>query len=125
MFQITLDGNKEQHNRIKKPRYGDPDSFAMTINNIHRIQETIQNSFVAVRINFDGETLNRFDEILEKLDDLDRKRTKIILKKSGKSIPNPYRQILSTGALTKYLIEILYWTITVREVYALPTAGIR
>lgn len=81
MFQITLDGNKEQHNRIKKPRYGDPDSFAMTINNIHRIQETIQNSFVAVRINFDGETLNRFDEILEKLDDLDRKRTKIILKK--------------------------------------------
>lgn len=81
MFQITLDGNHEQHNKIKFTKSNGIDAFLTTINNIHRIQNNISNSLVHVRINFDSTTLNGFDEILERIIDLDRKRTKIILKK--------------------------------------------
>lgn len=81
MFQITFDGHKNQHNTIKKPKYGNPDTYSLTLNNIYRIQENIPNSFVSVRINFDRDTLEQFQDIMKDLDKLDRMRTKIILKK--------------------------------------------
>ena len=57
------------------------DTFSLTLRNIRRIQQTIPQSHVSVRINFDGETLNGFDSILSDIRDLDRQRTKIIVKK--------------------------------------------
>lgn len=81
MFQITLDGNKEKHNKVKFAANKHFDAFTTTNNNIKEILEKIPNSFIAVRINFDEETLQDFDDILQVLLPLDRKRTKIILKK--------------------------------------------
>lgn len=81
VFQITLDGNREQHNKIKYGKNRDFDAFGRTIDNIKLIQSVIPSSFVAVRINFDAETLNGFDSILKEIDCLDRLRTKVILKK--------------------------------------------
>lgn len=80
LFQITLDGNKTRHNKIKFTK-DIPDTFSATINNIYLIQKTIPRSITSVRINFDSSTLLFFDEILSELDKLDRLRTKIILKK--------------------------------------------
>lgn len=80
-FQITLDGNREQHNKIKHPKSSTFDAFSATVNNIRNILDHIKLSYVAVRINFDQDTLKDFDSILEELQPLDRKRTKIILKK--------------------------------------------
>ncbi len=81
MFQITLDGNREQHNKIKHTISKKIDTFGVTTNNIRRIQKYIDNSFIAVRINYDKDTLKGFDSILSELLPLDRKRMKIILKK--------------------------------------------
>lgn len=81
LFQITLDGNREQHNKIKHPKSSTFDAFSATVNNIRNILDHIKLSYVAVRINFDQDTLKDFDSILEELQPLDRKRTKIILKK--------------------------------------------
>lgn len=81
MFQITLDGNREQHNKIKHTNNFLFDAFSATCNNIRNIQKEIQKSSVSVRLNFDSETLDGFDDILKEIIDLDRKRTKIILKK--------------------------------------------
>ncbi|WP_288590599.1 SPASM domain-containing protein [uncultured Prevotella sp.] len=80
-FQITLDGNKKQHNKIKFTKDRNIDTYQLAINNIKKILDTISNSFVAIRINFDSYTLNSFDDILEDIKDLDRKRVKIILKR--------------------------------------------
>ena len=80
-FQITLDGNREQHNKIKYTKSRKFDTFAATTSNIRSIQSYIENSFIAVRINYDKDTLRDFDSILSELLPLDRRRTKIILKK--------------------------------------------
>lgn len=91
LFQITLDGDREQHNKIKHTRCKSFDAFATTIGNIRRIQEYIKNSFIAVRINYNKDTLKNFDSILKELLPLDRKRMKVILKKiwqvDSKEIP--------------------------------------
>lgn len=81
VFQITLDGNRKQHNKIKFTKDRKLDTYQFTVNNIKKILEIIDNCFVAVRINFDAQTLNNFDDILEDIKDLDRKRVKIILKR--------------------------------------------
>lgn len=80
-FQITLDGNKEQHNKIKYVKNRKIDTFELTLNNIYKIEKDIKNSHVSVRINFDKDTLNNFDSILESLNKLDRSKTKVILKR--------------------------------------------
>lgn len=81
VFQITLDGNRKQHNKIKFVKDRKIDTYQLTLNNIKNILEIIDNCFVAVRINFDAHTLNYFDDILEDIKNLDRKRVKIILKR--------------------------------------------
>lgn len=80
-FQITLDGNKEQHNQIKCIKNKVVDTFALSIRNIHKIQEIIPNSHVWVRINYDQDTLSDFDSILKEIVDLDRRRASIILRR--------------------------------------------
>lgn len=80
-FQITLDGNRNQHNKIKHFENKDIDTYKLTIDNILNTQKTISNSLIYLRINFDEKTLKNFDDILNDINLLDRKRTTIILKK--------------------------------------------
>ena len=91
LFQITLDGNHDQHNKIKFTKDRAMDTYAMAVRNIKLIQDIISDTLVYVRINFDKDTLDNFDSILRDIDSLDRKRTVVILKKiwqvdSGKII---------------------------------------
>ena len=101
-FQITLDGNRMKHNKIKYSK-DIPDTFSATINNIYLIQKTTPKSITSVRINFDSSTLLYFDEILSELDMLDRLRTKIILKKVW--------QINSSAISKKKIFEIINQTL--------------
>ncbi len=81
LFQITLDGDKEQHNKVKYTHCKSLDTFSLTVENIRNIQKYIRDSYIAVRINYNKDTLKRFDSILKELRPLDRKRMKVILKK--------------------------------------------
>lgn len=80
-FQITLDGDKKQHNKIKHTTSSTFDAFSTTINNIQTIVDEIPKVHVAIRINFNKNTLNTFDSIVQALLPLDRKKVTIILKK--------------------------------------------
>lgn len=80
-FQITLDGNKEQHNKVKFSKDKNFDAYNATLRNVNQIQNLIKNSHVFLRINFDEQTLNSFDNILCDIDSLDRQRTTVILKR--------------------------------------------
>lgn len=79
-FQITLDGDREVHNRVKKD-HNKSDTYQKTLNALKMINEQIPNRWLAVRINFDNRTLGKIDEILNDIDFLDRKSTYVILKK--------------------------------------------
>ena len=80
-FQITLDGYKKKHNTVrffKENRIGTYDDI---IHNIHRIHDLIPESHIWVRINFDNQTLYHFSDILRDLDDLNRKKVFLILRR--------------------------------------------
>ena len=80
-FQITLDGNRERHNKIKVERDKNTDTYGKTIAALKMINEHIPNRWVAVRINFDNQTLRNVREIIEDIKFLDRKKTCVIVKK--------------------------------------------
>lgn len=80
-FQITLDGDEERHNKIKKDSVNHSNTFNRTIETLRLIEESIPDKWVSVRINFDNRTLRTIDRILDRIDFLDRRKCKIILKK--------------------------------------------
>lgn len=81
VFQITLDGNRMQHNKVKFVKGRKADTYKLALDNIKKIEDFIPQSLVFVRVNFDKKTLNGFDEILDDIDNLDRRKTIVILKK--------------------------------------------
>lgn len=80
-FQITIDGNEEQHNRIKHCRNNSCNTYRIVLNNIRSILKLIPNSHVYLRINYDEKTLMNFEDIIKDILFMDRRRTTIILKK--------------------------------------------
>lgn len=58
-FQITLDGDRKRHNKIRNFK-GAP-SYDVIIENIKTILKCIPDSFIVLRINFDDNTLNESD----------------------------------------------------------------
>lgn len=62
-FQITLDGNRERHNKIRNSA-GKP-SYDIIIKNIIKICQKLNNASVTLRINYDDVTLKKnVEEIL-------------------------------------------------------------
>lgn len=80
-FQITLDGDREVHNKVKKDHTKEYDTYQKTLDNIHLINDEIHDHWMAIRINFDNRTLNKIDEIISDIDFLDREKCFVILKK--------------------------------------------
>lgn len=80
-FQITLDGGRETHNRIKSCRFGKMDTYQKVIDVLHLIDSEIAERWIAVRINFDNHTLQSIDEIIHDISFLDRTKCYVILKK--------------------------------------------
>ncbi|MDE5812348.1 MAG: radical SAM protein [Muribaculaceae bacterium] len=81
VFQITLDGDRERHNKIKYSIHKQFDTYSKVIKTLHDIQHFIPDSKIYVRINFDNETLKGFKSIFESLLTLDKSKCCIIIKK--------------------------------------------
>ncbi|SJL31088.1 Anaerobic sulfatase-maturating enzyme [Porphyromonas gingivalis] len=81
-FQITLDGDRKVHNKIKKDIHNpNRDTYKDTIKAIYLANKFIENKRIAVRINFSNRTLEKIDEIIADIDFLCRKSSFVILKK--------------------------------------------
>lgn len=87
MFQITLDGNKKKHNKVRKGKNSDYPTFDKIITALNLISEnrsTIDSyvsRIITVRINYDNQTLNGIDEIVKNIDNLDREKVTIHLER--------------------------------------------
>jgi uncharacterized protein len=80
-FQITLDGNREMHNTIRKFKKTALGSYDLILKHIKLIKETLDNYGLTIRVNFTQQTLAGLTQIIDDLDFCDRKRTSINLHK--------------------------------------------
>lgn len=82
-FQITIDGDKECHNNIRKYKSKDikQDSYSKIIHSLYLLNNSSKNFFFNIRINYDGNVLKNFEKLISDIDFLDRKRTVISLHK--------------------------------------------
>lgn len=78
-FQITLDGDREQHNKVK--HIPGIDTYTLAIKHIEQIISSIHDSHVWLRINYDGETLTHINDILDDIDRFDRRKVSLIIRK--------------------------------------------
>jgi uncharacterized protein len=76
-FQITLDGNRERHDKIRFKKQDHQGTYTHIIQTIHHLAERIDNTFINIRINYDEKTLRHIDELLNDLSGLDRKKVSI------------------------------------------------
>ena len=116
-FQITLDGDNQRHNEVK--RIEGKDSFMLTIKSIHKISNGIKKSYVWVRINYDEKTLENIDDILLLIDELDKNRTFLILRKIWQTDINKIDSKLLINAIQKILNHKFFV-----DCYALSRSGI-
>lgn len=80
-FQITLDGDREIHNSIKRVKDKSFDTYQKTIDALRLIEENISTRWIALRINFDNRILQKIDGIIADIDFLNRQSSYVILKK--------------------------------------------
>lgn len=80
-FQITLDGGRNTHNKVKIDQNGILDTYQKTIDVLNEINKNINNRWVAIRINFDNRTLAEIGDIISDLNFMDRKKCYVIIKK--------------------------------------------
>lgn len=80
-FQITLDGGRKSHNKIKVDKLTGINTYDRTLETLRLIDEHIEKRWIAVRVNFDNRTLRDIDEIINDIKFLDRRKTYVIVKK--------------------------------------------
>lgn len=75
-FQITLDGDREHHDKIRIWKKGNKPTYDHILWVIHRLTQEIEgvDYFITLRINYDNRTLSGITEILDNIKDLDRKK---------------------------------------------------
>jgi len=64
-FQITLDGDKRKHNKVRNEN-GKP-SYSRIINNVKQLSNSIRNCIIYFRINYDKKTLLNVNRIINDL----------------------------------------------------------
>lgn len=81
-FQITIDGTREEHNKVKHVPH--KDTFTMDLNNIKDILDIMPDCYVTLRINYSNKMKNPpqiIDEVSEILTDDYRQRLTINIQK--------------------------------------------
>lgn len=87
MFQITLDGDRKKHNKVRKGKKGGYPTFDKIISALKLIsdqissQESLVSRILTIRINYDNQTLSGIDGILDSINDLNRDKVFIHLER--------------------------------------------
>ncbi len=84
-FQITIDGDREYHNKIKKKKTKDnSSSFDVTLQNINNALNELTNCSVILRINYDNKNIQSKQivrQVNEILDEKNRNRVFLLFRK--------------------------------------------
>ncbi len=113
-FQITLDGDKERHDKVRIWKDGNKPTFDHILWVAHRLCSEIdgENFFLTLRINYDNTTLQSLSQVLEKIKDIDRKKVYIHFERvwqtegeSTKENKDLFRQILRDFIETGFCVN--------------------
>lgn len=80
-FQISIDGYKDKHDKIKfipKTKQG---TYGQVIKTIYSLTEQIDNVFINLRINYDNDTLLHIEELIQDLLNVNRDKISIHLER--------------------------------------------
>lgn len=80
-FQISIDGFKDRHDKVKFIPDTGEGTYDSIIKTIHNIADTIENTYINLRINYDSETLAHMPELIEELNNVDRNKIGIHLER--------------------------------------------
>lgn len=78
-FQITLDGNKEAHDKVRTNKHLKVSSFDTIVNNIVLLASNIKDAFITLRINYTNESLDNCIDIINYFPNNLRSRIKVLL----------------------------------------------
>jgi len=81
-FQISIDGIRKQHNKVKKAKKG-ISAYDTTLNNINRILSTTKNINILLRFNYSVKNLNEeiVEEINKIISPINRKKVEIVFRR--------------------------------------------
>jgi len=109
-FQISIDGHREVYNKVKKLYGSNEDTYDKIIKIISDIANNGLN--INLRINFDNRSLDKIEEIIQDLSNVDKKRLTIHLERiwqtisdenSNKSIRDVANTFLANGFKVTYM----------------------
>lgn len=81
-FQISIDGYKDKHNSIKFiPGNTKEGTYSHVIRVIKELTSNIENVYINLRINYDDETLEYMENLINDLIDVDRKKIGVHLER--------------------------------------------
>lgn len=80
-FQISIDGSKERHDKVKFIPKTHEGTFDKVMHTIHSLTNCIDNTYINLRINYDDKTLPRLIDLIPKLQDIDRRKIGIHLER--------------------------------------------
>lgn len=101
-FQITLDGNRERHNKIRNCA-GEP-TYDIIIQNIIKICQKLDNPSVTLRINYDDVTLKKnVEEILSDFPDTIRPNIYIDMHRVWQTMKDTREDVTNNDDLDKFV----------------------
>ncbi len=80
-FQISIDGFKDRHDKVKFIPETNEGTYDQMIQTIHSLTTLLNNVYINLRINYDDETLPHMPELIEELIDVDRNKIGVHLER--------------------------------------------
>jgi uncharacterized protein len=112
-FQITLDGDKNRHDKIRFHKYNHQGTYNHIIETIYKLTEKIEDTFINIRINYDAKTLENIEEVLSDLSGLDRKKVVIHFERvwQTQNISNNFelKNIIKLFLANEFNVSYLNW----------------
>ena len=85
-FQISIDGFKNRHDKIKFMPDTQVGTYDHVIQVIHQLTKNLEYCYINLRINYDDETLSHMEELIKDLSDINRKKIGIHLERVWQTI---------------------------------------
>ncbi|MCH5242683.1 MAG: radical SAM protein [Muribaculaceae bacterium] len=80
-FQISIDGSKERHDKIKYIPDTGEGTYESMIKTLYSLTNRLNNVYINLRINYDDETIPKMPELITQLNEIDRNKIGIHLER--------------------------------------------
>lgn len=112
-FQISIDGYKEKHDKVKFIPGSRRGTYDQVIETIYKLTEQIENVYINLRLNYDDETLLNMEQLVKDLLTVDRRKIGIHLERvwqtSGSLNPNnvQLKNVINLLLLNKFNVSYM------------------